>query len=43
MRKNKGTGDDIHFNDEYTLDLSGAIGANSQQEIENISNFQYRK
>lgn len=33
MRKNKGTGDGVHRNDEYTVDLSGAIGANSQQEI----------
>lgn len=30
MRKNKGTGDGVHRNDEYTVDLSGAIGANSQ-------------
>ena len=33
MRENKGTGPDVHFNDEYTLDLSGARGANSQREI----------
>lgn len=33
MRENKGTGPDVHFNDEYTLDLSGARAANSQQEI----------
>lgn len=33
MRENKGTRHDVHFNDEYTLDLSGALGAKSQQEI----------
>lgn len=32
MRENKGTGNDVHFNDGYMLDLSEAIGANSQQE-----------
>ena len=33
MRENKGTRHDAHFNGEYTLDLSGALGAKSQQEI----------
>lgn len=32
-RENKGIGDDVHFNNGCTLDLSGEIGANSQQEI----------
>ena len=36
MRENKGTGVAVHFNDEYTVDLSGAIAANSQQEIREL-------
>lgn len=39
MRKNKGTGDGVHRNDEYTVDLSGAIGANSQQEIRTFQTY----
>lgn len=31
-RENRGTGDDVHFNDRYSLDLSEAIVGNSQQE-----------
>lgn len=31
--KNKGTKDDVHFNVGYTLDLSGARGANTPQEV----------
>ena len=33
----------MYPNDGYTLDLSGAIGANTQQEIGNISILLYRK
>ena len=43
MRENKGTRHDAHFNGEYTLDLSGALGAKSQQEIGNISILLYRE
>lgn len=43
IRENKETGDDVRFNDEHILDLSGAIGANSQQEIrEHFNRVQQR-